>query len=220
MEEYYIPNPQHLKMVEDDVEGDYMDVDYDYLVERRIEINAVIKKIGRERFWEWIVNKLEAEFGEDLNYYPRAIEIPEADEFVPHELRQLNTLVINKIRDVLNPEQEEKKKELSHYDASIEGMIEDVSDYEQEIRDEFQDIVDESADTGPIVKDIKKILKLEVCQFSRIYFLLRYVFLSWLFDVLQRIPVCLMYLKSPSYLTQSLTDFLCPSGNVLRLCMV
>ena len=67
--------------------------------------------------------------------------------------------MINKIRDVLNPEQEAKKKELSHYNASIEGMIEDVSDYEEGIRDEFQDIVDESADTVPIVKDMKKILK-------------------------------------------------------------
>ena len=159
LEEYYIPNPKHLKTVEDDVDGDFMDVDFDYLEERRIEINAVMKEVGRERFWEWIVDKLEVEFGDDLNYYPRAIEIPEANEFVPDELRQLNTLVISKIRDVLNPEQEAKKKELSHYNASIEGMIEDVSDYEEGIRDEFQDIVDENADTGPIVKDIKKILK-------------------------------------------------------------
>ena len=50
-------------------------------------------------------------------------------------------------------------KELAHYNASIEGMIDNVSEYEERIREEFQDVVDESADTGPIVKDIQKLLK-------------------------------------------------------------
>lgn len=38
-------------------------------------------------------------------------------------------------------------------------MIEDVSDYEEGIREEFQDIVNDRADMGMIVNDIKNIIK-------------------------------------------------------------
>lgn len=160
LEEYYIPNPSHLRTVEDDREGDFLDldIDLDYLRDKRIEINAVMKEVGRERFWEWIVSKLEDEFGGDLNYN-RAIDIPEAAEFVPGELRTFNTLVINKIRDVLKPERNAKLKELSHYNASIEGLIVDISEYEEGLREEFQGIVDERANVEAIVKDIRKLIK-------------------------------------------------------------
>lgn len=146
LEEYYTPNPSHLKAVEDDPDGDFLDldIDLDYLRNKRIEINAVMKEVGRERFWEWIIFKLENEFGNDMNYN-RAIDIPQAHEFVPDELRTFNTLVISKIRDVLKPEQDDKLEELAHYNATIEGMIEDVSKYEDGLREEFQDIVDERA---------------------------------------------------------------------------
>jgi hypothetical protein len=109
--------------------------------------------IQLQQFWKWVVSKLEDELGDDLNYN-RAIDIPGANEFVPNELREI------KLRDVLRPEQDAKQKELLHYDVHIEGgMINDVSDYEDGIREEFQDIVDENADTEPIVKDIQKLLK-------------------------------------------------------------
>ena len=155
LEEYYNPNPSHKKTVEEGISGKFLNVDLGYLSDKRIEINAVMKEVGRERFWQWIVSKLEDLFGEDLNYN-RAIDIPEAKEFVPHELRTLNILVIDKISAILKPERKAKYKELSHYDATVEGMIEDVLDYEEEIRERFQKIVDENADTGPIVKDIKE----------------------------------------------------------------
>jgi hypothetical protein len=158
LEEYYSPNPSHLKTVQEDVDGDFVDIDLEYLEAKRIEINAVMKEVGHERFWEWIVSKLEDEFGGDLNYN-RAIDLPEAHEFVPYELRTFNTLVIDKIRDVLKPEQERKEKELGHYNATIEGMIEDVSDYEEGLREEFQDIVDEHANVEAIVKDLKRLIK-------------------------------------------------------------
>jgi hypothetical protein len=130
----------------------------EYLRDQRIEINAVMKEVGRERFWEWIVSKLEDEFGNDMNYN-RAINVPDAIEFVPDELRTFNTLVINKIRDVLKAERDARVKELSHYNASVQGMIEDVSEYEEALREEFQDIIDEHANVEAIVMDIKKLIK-------------------------------------------------------------
>jgi hypothetical protein len=85
-----------------------------------------MKEVGRELFWQWIVSKLKDLFGEDLNYN-RAVDIPEAIEFVPHELRTLNILVIDKMSSILEPEQKAKYKELGHYDAKVEGMIEDIT---------------------------------------------------------------------------------------------
>ena len=145
LEEYYTPNPSHKKTVEEDFDGNFPDVDLDYLSDRRIEINAVMKEVGRERFWQWIVSKLEDLFGEDLSYI-RAVIIPEAIEFVPHELRAPNIQVIGRISTILEPERKAKYKELSHYDATVRGMIEDVSDYEKGIREEFQGIVNDRAD--------------------------------------------------------------------------
>lgn len=159
LEEYYTPNPSHKKTVEEDFDGDFLDVDLDYLSDKRIEINAVMKEVGRERFWQWIVSKLEDLLGKDLNYSGRAVDIPEAKEFVPVELRILNILIIDKISDILKPEREAKYKELSHYDATVEGMIEDVSDYEEGIREEFQDVVNDRVDMGAILEDIKKLIK-------------------------------------------------------------
>lgn len=49
-------------------------MDVDYSTERRREINAVMKAVGREQFWDWIVDKLEDKFGDDLNYN-RAVDI-------------------------------------------------------------------------------------------------------------------------------------------------
>lgn len=158
LEEYYTPNPSHRKTVEEDFNGDFLDVDLDYLSDKRIEINAVMKEVGRERFWQWIVSKLKDLFGKDLNYN-RAVDIPEATEFVPHELRTLNILVIDKISSILEPEQKAKHKELGHYDATVEGMIKDITDFEEEIREEFQDIVNDRADTETILEDIKKLIK-------------------------------------------------------------
>lgn len=105
LEEYYVPNPSNKKTVEEDINGDFLDVDLDYLSDKRIEINAVMKDVGRERFWLWIVSKLKDLFGQDLNYN-RAVDIPEAKEFVSVELRILNMLVIDKIGDILKPERE------------------------------------------------------------------------------------------------------------------
>lgn len=158
LEEYYFPNETHKTKVKENLDDFDFDVDFDYLSERRIEINAVIKEVGAEHFWEWIVARLEDEFGEDLAY-DRAIKIPEAKEFVPHELVDTNTIVINRIRDVWKPEHDRKKKELQHYNAHVKGMIDDVYDYQDGLRDEFRDLIDEHADTKTMVNDLKKFIK-------------------------------------------------------------
>jgi 5S rRNA maturation endonuclease (ribonuclease M5) len=160
LEEYYTPNYKHLKTVEDDVDGDYSDVDLDYLQEQRIEINAVMKEVGQSRFWEWIVEKLDEEFGEDLNYN-RAVNIPEASEFIPDELADLNDMITARIDEILLPEWSRENQKLEHYNTTTEaeGIIEDIPLYEEGLREEFQDIVDEQANMDAIVKDLKRLKK-------------------------------------------------------------
>jgi 5S rRNA maturation endonuclease (ribonuclease M5) len=117
LEEYYTPNAKHLKTVQDDIDGDYSDVDIEYLEEQRIEINAVRKEVGSDVFWEWIVEMLDDEFGEDLNYN-RAVKIPESEEFVPNELTEFYNLVTNRIDGVLSTEWMKEYRKLEHYNTS------------------------------------------------------------------------------------------------------
>jgi hypothetical protein len=160
VEETYIPGKTHLKAVEDNIDDFEEPVDLDYLKNNRIEIDAVLKEVGAERFCNWIMMKLEEIFGsEELNYL-RSIVVPQPNEFVPDDLRRLNTIVIDRIRVVLQPEINSTSDELAHYTPNLEGgLIENVEDYEDDLHEQFQDVVDENADTGPIVKDIKKLIK-------------------------------------------------------------
>jgi hypothetical protein len=48
---------------------------------------------------------------------------------------------------------------ICYYDATVEGMIEDITDYEEGIREGFQDIVSDRADMKAISKDINNLIK-------------------------------------------------------------
>ena len=160
IEEIYIPGKTHLKAVEDNVDDFEKPVDLDYLKNKRIEIDAVLREVGPERFADWIMMKLEEMFGSEELDYNRSIVLPRAEEFEPNELRRLNTIVINRISDVLTPEMRKELNELRHYIPNANGgFIRDVEEYEDTIRGGFQDVVDEHANTKPIVKDNTKLIK-------------------------------------------------------------
>ncbi len=160
LEEIYIPGKTHLKAVEDNLDEFEEPIDLDYLKDKRIEIDIVLKEVGAERFALWIMMKLEEIFGSEELEYNRSINVPEPVEFVPDELRRLNTITIARIKDVLDPEISKEQNKLRHYIPDRnDGFIEDVEEYENMLREKFQDVVAENADTGPIVEDIKKLIK-------------------------------------------------------------
>jgi hypothetical protein len=123
-----------------------------YLEEKRIEINAVRNNVGSERFWEWIVSKLEESF--PARDYNRAIRIPLASDFTPLLLEKLNNVVEGKIAGVLTPLIEGHEAKLSGY----HGFMDNVRQYEIDLFDEFQDKIDEDGNIVPILKDISKIV--------------------------------------------------------------
>jgi hypothetical protein len=146
LEEIYIPGKTHLKAVEDNLDEFEEPVDLDYLKDKRIEIDIVLREVGPERFANWIMIKLEEIFGSEELDYNRSVEIPQPVEFVPGALRTLNTIVINRISDVLDPEIRKESNELRHYiPDSNDGFIQDVEEYEYTLRGEFQDVVEENA---------------------------------------------------------------------------
>jgi hypothetical protein len=120
----------------------------EYLKEKRVEINAVTRYVGTERFWKWIISKLEESFPN--RNYNRAIYIPTASDFRPVELTELGKIVDKKIADVLAPLIEEREQELGRY----EGFIDEC-----DMREEFQHEVDEHRVLGPLLIDISKLVK-------------------------------------------------------------
>lgn len=131
--EYYSPNEEHLKYA-----VDKMDLDedtFEFLRNRRIEINAVKNTAGAEGLWNWIIKRLE-EIYPNRNYN-RAVNIPEPEEFIPPELQQLQDLIKGRIDNILHPEIERVEEELEYY----EGFIEDIAEYEQEVFEKLENVL-------------------------------------------------------------------------------
>lgn len=90
----------------------------------------------------------------------RSIKMPDLRQFVPSEVKELNTLVELRISKVLQPKINSKSKELRHYIPDRRrGLIDDVDKYEKDLFSKFQTTVEAHADTAAIVEDVKELLK-------------------------------------------------------------
>lgn len=140
--EYYTPNNEHLRYAEDNMDLD--EDTFEFLSNRRIEINAVKNVAGAEGLWNWIIRRLEE--NHPNRNYNRAIIKPQPHWFRPRELDELNELVDKRLTRTLEPEIIRCEGELSNY----EGFIDDVSEYEHELYDEFEYVLNagSSSDTG------------------------------------------------------------------------
>jgi 5S rRNA maturation endonuclease (ribonuclease M5) len=150
IEEDYTPNPSHLKYVQDNP-GNFEGLDLDYLETKRIHLDIVMEEVGNEKFWLWILDKLEETF--PARNYNRVINIPGVYGFKPNELDDLESIITKAIKDVINPLGEQLEAELEEY----KGFIEDVDDYENEIYDQFQEAVDENLGMDSFLEDLRKI---------------------------------------------------------------
>jgi hypothetical protein len=123
---------------------------------RRIDINiyagdvgyfffrghAVKNKVGPQRLWNWILDKLDETFP-DRNYN-RAVRTPEPHWFRPQPLDQLNDLVDKRLTRVLGHEIVRCEEELSDY----QGFIYSVSAYEKKLYWRFDHILNGNSSTG------------------------------------------------------------------------
>jgi hypothetical protein len=160
LEEVYIPGKTHLKAVENNNDDLEIPIDLDYLKEKRIEIDVVLREVGPKRFAKWIMAKLTEIFGSEELEYNRSINMPKVQDFAPNPLRRLNSLVLNRVREVLQPEINERMVMLSHYIPDEEGgLIDDVEKYESDISNQLQKIIDESDKLGAISDAILELIK-------------------------------------------------------------
>jgi hypothetical protein len=137
-------NQKILNTVEDTVKFDsrFSNVDMQFLKKRRIEIDAVLAKVGNERFFEYILDKLKGLYPN--RNYNRAVELPKIGDFnkvyetnligVKHE-DSIATIEARKM-EILNPELEKIKGEL----ADVQGFI-DVNEKEEESKERLKNII-------------------------------------------------------------------------------
>ncbi|HET7285045.1 MAG TPA: hypothetical protein VFI70_10200 [Nitrososphaeraceae archaeon] len=105
-----------------------------------INISVTLSMFCTEELWNWIL-KLDEEY--PLRNYNRATKIPEPYQFVPPELNQTYRLVVGRIRKVLAPRIGAVEAELESY----KGFIENVEEYEQELEEEFERILNGSGNS-------------------------------------------------------------------------
>jgi len=137
-------NKKLLKTVEKKVSRDsrFSKADIEFLSNQRVEIDAVLAKVGGERLFEYILDRLKESYPK--RDYNRAIEIPtELD--AEHE-KSLE--VINKqVEQIIDNESNQVKDELKE----IEGFI-DVKEKETQIKNRLKSVLA----NAPDYKDFRK----------------------------------------------------------------
>jgi hypothetical protein len=117
---------------------------------KRIEIDSVLKAVGNEKFWNFILDELDDTFL--YRNYNRSIDVPEYVS--PKEIDDLLAKIKNIVMNVQAEERENVKKELKR----TTGFL-DVDPKEKEIKERLRTVVE----NNPDVKD--KILD-EIKNFS------------------------------------------------------
>lgn len=137
-------NKQLLDHVKEIVKNDsrFENVDIEFLSNKRIEINAVIAKVGDERFWKFITDRLNELY--PTRNYNRAIELPskdnEADEtdLYPKAIRKF----MLHIREVTRKVVEDTEKQIEEEQNEVEGFL-DVSEQRQKNKDRVMKVISE-----------------------------------------------------------------------------
>jgi hypothetical protein len=158
LEEVYVPNDKHLKHIYNHRHtkfGALNDSDLEYLKTKRIEIHAVMNHVGVDLFWDWILKELKEM--SPVWDYNRAVKIPKPYQFRSDNIWRVTQLYDNRIAKITSPLEDRKKLELSDH----EGFIKNVGNYESELKEEFQEEIDNdtTTDKSEFDRDLNKFVK-------------------------------------------------------------
>jgi hypothetical protein len=153
-------NTKLIDHVKDIVETDprFANIDIEFLSSRRIEINAVLAKVGHERFWKFIMDKLTELF--PTRNYNRAINLPsqdnEADEtdLYPNAIKKL----ILHVREITSDVAEETEKQIYDEQSEVEGFL-DILEQKQNNKDRVIKIISEDEEILKIESEITELCK-------------------------------------------------------------
>ncbi len=115
---------------------------------KRIEIDSVLKAVGNETFWNYIIKELDANFLD--RDYNRSIEVP---EYVPQ--KEVDDLFIN-IKNIIIKVQAEERERIKNELKNVKGFL-DVKPKEREIEERLRAFVEGNSDVKNKISDeIKK----------------------------------------------------------------
>jgi hypothetical protein len=121
----------------------------EYLRSKRIEIDSVVRKVGNQEFWDFVVKNLTKKFTH--RNYNRSIEVPSYVD--PQVSIDLAGALRNKIEELLEVDVQEEIGDL----ANTKGIIKDIKKRKQAIVNRFQDIVLMDTNLGPILEKMQEI---------------------------------------------------------------
>lgn len=121
-----------------------------YLQKKRIELDSVVRKVGNQRFWEYIVEMLIDQF--PTRDYNRAIKVP--TYVFPDVLDDLADSLRRKTTEILHVDVMETEEKLE----ATDGIIEDVDQEESDIEEEFKDVITMNAKLAPILTKMQKLV--------------------------------------------------------------
>jgi hypothetical protein len=120
---------------------------------RRIEIDSVLKEVGNNRFWDFVIHKLRQLF--PSRDYTRVIDIDDEANITPRELSNLIVLVEKKVKTVLWQSVEDYNVELSEY----QGFITNIDLKKREIYSDFNNQLNDDEQLGALLKAIGNLVE-------------------------------------------------------------
>src|SRR5215216_5168383 len=108
-----------------------------FLKYKKVEIDAVLAAVGNERFWEYLMHKLQQYY--PTRDYTRVIKSsPEVSNYYPTVVYGLQSVLGKYIDLILQDESSATKDELKE----VEGFIENINQRRQDIDKRYRAIVD------------------------------------------------------------------------------
>jgi hypothetical protein len=104
----------------------FADVDVDFLDNKRVEIDAILAKVGDERFWQYIMDKLKNLY--PIRDYNRAIKLPtqyystaeDGFDILPDAIKK----VLKRIQNIADVATEQTENDIESEQEKVEGFIE------------------------------------------------------------------------------------------------
>lgn len=126
---------------------------FNFLKQKKIEIDAVIAQVGNKRFWDYLIKKLQDHY--PTRDYTRVNKTaPDPSSFYPQPLKDINSSVHDYINLILDDEEKVIESELEDFN----GIIEDIGEKDREIDERYQAIVDKNE----TLKELDKKLTTEI----------------------------------------------------------
>jgi hypothetical protein len=145
----------HLKALEKRNHPDlgYFMPDHNSEERRRIEMDSILKEVGNQRFFDFIIHNLEELF--PSRDYNRTIDVEGVANIYTKEMFDLQKIVINMVKGVLQKSIDKTKEELSIF----RGFIQNVEEYEDIMRKGFEKKRNENKRLKELTKDVKGLIK-------------------------------------------------------------